>query len=422
MKTQIGFACNLAGASEEEHAGGALVFPSYSLGDFTSSNAAFIRQRGWSFKQVKKLMGDAMDLKADGYGVDRKHPSLVVPARGRRDPAPSTRPSPGRRTAPTRTLRLLPDHVYLFPSGYKVHMEKHPDAPTWRLIGTVAEGLLCHKPSTVSGGGKSEISKALNDAILYRTSYIQDFDKDFAAAEKIIGRDYGDRFRDPAARKGKQLDCRSMLSPDRSLGSVVRLLTPSQEYTPEYNRWVRSIPPHVRSLVFQIKRFYRPEWGDEYRSHFSVDVVDGRPGHELSFHHRRLVSSYLKVGTEENGSWRVFRLRTDFVPAAKLQVEDDITASVVLPPMAGGAAEAIAAGEPNGAAGHSGKFVGNCEYRLFQRPDDAVTPGLDRQAEQDLSAVHLLHLQLRAPDPGRRPRPAGERGGLREVHRRRCAP
>lgn len=371
VKTQIGFACNLSGASEEEHAGGALVFPSYSLGDFTSSAEGFIKRRGYSFKQVRKLLGAAMELKAEGYGIDRKHPHLVYlpeDAEIKLIEQSITWKKEGKE----RTIRLLPDHVYLFPSGYKVHMEKHPDAPTWRLIGTVAEGLLCHKPSTVSGGGKSEISKAVHDAILYHNSYIQDFEKDFAAAERIISRDYGDRFRDAARTKGKARDNRALLSPDRSLGSVVRMLTPSPEYTNEHNRWVRAIPPHVRSLVFQIKRFYRPEWGEDFRSQFSVDVVDGRPGHELSFHHRRLVSSYLKVGTDENGSWRVFRLRTDFVPANKIQVEDDITASVVLPPEDAKAASSL-------------KYVGNCEYRLFQRPDDAIVPGLDRQAEKDLS-------------------------------------
>lgn len=377
VKTQIGFASNLSGYSEEEHAGGALVFPSYSLGDFTGSNTSFIRQRGWNFKQVKKLLGDAMDHKADGYGVDRKHTNVIYLPEDAEIQLNDQRIT-WSKDGSDKTLRLLPDHVYIFPSGYKVHMEKHPDAPTWRLIGTVAEGLLCHKPSTVSGGGKSEISKALNDAILYRNTYIQDFEKDFAAADKVIRRDYGDRFRKGHHAKGRAKDSRDLLSPDRSLGSVVRLLTPSPEYTPEYNRWVKGIAPHVRSLVLQLKRFYRPEWGEDYRSHFSVDVVDGRPGHELSYHHRRLVSGYLKVGTDDEGNWRVFRLRTDFVPAAKIQVEDDITASVVLP------MPPSTPGAPAGDAG-SGKYVSNCEYRLFQRPDDAAVPGLDRQAEGDLS-------------------------------------
>ena len=31
------------------------------------------------------------------------------------------------------------------------------------------------------------------------------------------------------------------------------------------------------------------------------------------------------------------------------------------------------------------KFVKNCEYRLFQRPDEAIHPGLDKQTESDLA-------------------------------------
>src|SRR6185295_14489677 len=65
-----------------------------------------------------------------------------------------------------KSIRLLADKTYVRPSGYKVHMEKIPGTKTWRLVGTVAEGLLCHKPCTVSGGGKSEISKSISDAII----------------------------------------------------------------------------------------------------------------------------------------------------------------------------------------------------------------------------------------------------------------
>lgn len=363
VKTQIGFACNLSGASEEEHSGGALVFPSYNLGEFTARAANFIRKRGFSFRQVRRLLGDDMEVRPEGYGVDRRFPALIyLPEDAEIQLVGQS--ITWRKDKRVRELRLLPNYTYIFPSGYKVHMEKHPDAPTWRLIGTVAEGVLCHKPCTVSGGGKSEISKSLGDAILYRNAYTNDFEKDFAAAEKIIRRDYSNRFRGASRKRDK----RPLLSPERSLGSVVKMLTPGQDFTAEYNRWLRSIPAHVRSLVFAIKRFYRPEWGDDLRSHFSVDVIDGRPGHELAHNRQRLVADYLRVGSDANGNWRIFQLRTDFVPAVKLQVADDITASVVLPE-----------GEL------SGKFIDNCEYRLFQRPDDAITPGLDRQAEQDLS-------------------------------------
>ena len=383
VKTQIGFACNLTGVSEEEHAGGALIFPSYSLGDFTQDNAAYIRQKGYSFKQVKKLMGDAMTVHPNGYGVDKRFPKVIYLPEDA-EMFLSGQEITWTREGKDKSLRLLPDHVYIYPSGYKVRMEKHPDAPSWRLIGTVAEGVLCHKPCTVSGGGKSEISKSIAESILYRNFYIHDYEKDFEAAEKIIHRDFSNRYKSMPKDRSKVKLAREVLSPARSLGSVVRLLTPSAEYTEEYNRWLRRIPPHVRSVVFAIKRFYRREWGDDIRSHFSVDVVDGRPGHELAYQHRRLVSSYLKVGTEgEQGNWRVFRLRTDFVPAYKLQVEDDITASAVLP-------QKVSAAVLNGKGRKpaflpSRKYVQNCEYRLFQRPDDAIHPGLDPQAERDLS-------------------------------------
>ena len=58
----------------------------------------------------------------------------------------------------------------------------------------------------------------------------------------------------------------SSFSPERSLGSVIKLLTPNPaEFTPEYNAWLESIPNHIRALVFVIKRFHRPEWGDDWQ-------------------------------------------------------------------------------------------------------------------------------------------------------------
>ena len=51
-----------------------------------------------------------------------------------------------------------PGETYVHPTGYRIEMQQHPKTGSWRLIGTQADGLLCHKPCTVSGGGKSEIS------------------------------------------------------------------------------------------------------------------------------------------------------------------------------------------------------------------------------------------------------------------------
>ena len=81
------------------------------------------------------------------------------------------------------------------PSGYKVRLEKHPGAASWRLIGTVAEGLFCHKPCTVSGGGKSEISKSLRDYMIYGPIFVADVEKDFDLVQQIFDRDYADRWK-----------------------------------------------------------------------------------------------------------------------------------------------------------------------------------------------------------------------------------
>ena len=189
------------------------------------------------------------------------------------------------------------------------------------------EGTFCHKPCTVSGGGKSEISKSLVDAVLPGSVLRADFDEDMAQVEAIFEPNYDDACRDRA---------RGIRAADPVARALARLGDQAahaepDEFTPEYNAWLESIPNHVRALVFVIKRFYRPEWGDDWRRHFSVDIINGAPGHELKYEGRKLVGNYLRVGLEENGAWRTYKLRQDFVAADKVQMEDDITASVVVP-------------------------------------------------------------------------------------------
>ncbi|MBI1840819.1 MAG: hypothetical protein HYR88_08235, partial [Verrucomicrobia bacterium] len=58
----------------------------------------------------------------------------------------------------------------------------------------------------------------------------------------------------------------------------------------------------------------------------------------------------------------------------------DISASVVIPKAA---APRLSSDQP--ASGISVKFIQNCEQRLFQRPDDAIHQGYDRQTELEFS-------------------------------------
>ena len=270
----------------------------------------------------------------------------------------------------------MPNYAYVLPSGYKVEMKKTENDGPWKLVGTVGEGFLCHKPSTVSGGGKSEISKPLTDAIVSGPVFVANWEDDLVLAKEVVGKDYSKRFLEPDKHNIRN---RKILDPDRSLGSVIKLLTPSKSlYTVEFNNWLGSIPQRVKDLVLIIKRRYRVEWGEEWERLFSVDSVNGQPANELRFDGDKLITRLLRIGFDENGSWRLFALRKDFIPAAKILAEDDITASTVAPLRL---LHEIGPGNFK----ESAKFVHNCEYRLFQRPDDAIHRGFDKQTEKDLA-------------------------------------
>lgn len=375
IKTQLGYSANLIGLCEEEHAGGTIAFPRLNLGEYFAAKSSEADNAGYSFEDVKRNYSYVMDVTEEGYGIDKKYKNIVyVPEDTEFDLAKGK--VSWSAAGKSQSIKLQPDKIYILPNGYKVHMERHPNAPAWKLIGTAAEGTFCHKPCTVSGGGKSEISKALENSIIYGNLYINDLQKDLDLVEEIINRDYKNRWKDDPKRTRPS---RTILSTERSLGSVIKLLTPSSHYVAEFNAWLDSIPNYIKSLVFLVKRFYMPEWGKDWRSHFSVDVINGKPGHELNFNNRKVRPSYLRVGFHEGGAWCIYKLRMDFMWAAKIQTEDDISSSVTLP------ASGIEYLNPM-YKNKSVKFVTNCEYRLFQRPDDAIIRGYDKQAEADITS------------------------------------
>ncbi|MEM1443409.1 MAG: hypothetical protein AAGF67_13770, partial [Verrucomicrobiota bacterium] len=195
--------------------------------------------------------------------------------------------------------------------------------------------------------------------------------------DQLLKRDYGDRFQNPN-EPGKP--SRGILDQDRSLGSVMRLFTPSDAFTDEYNEFISTIPASVKDFILILKRFWKPTWGDNWRSRFRVDAVNGQSGFILKYRLETVMTRYLRVGYAQDGSWRMFGLRKDFSPAKKLQREDDITASII-----------VSSSEIDEDLLHpdvrfsSYKFAQNCEYRLFQRPDEAIHRGYDKQTEYDFS-------------------------------------
>jgi hypothetical protein len=65
VKTQISFATNLLGRAEEEHAGGALVFPAYDLGE-EFDGALHVKNLGHSFEETARLFPDVHEPPARG--------------------------------------------------------------------------------------------------------------------------------------------------------------------------------------------------------------------------------------------------------------------------------------------------------------------------------------------------------------------
>ncbi len=378
IKTQISFAANLFGNAEEEHAGGTIAYPQRNLGvhyNAMEDNSL----EGYCFDEVVAKYGDLMDLQDNHYGIDKQNRQvLYLPENIKIDLYKNE--ITWKYNDRVCQLKLLPDYFYVLPNGEKIYIEKHPEAPVWKLISTEARGTFCHKPCTVSGGGKSEISKSISNSIIYGTYYVNDLEKDLDQVEHILNYDYRHRWKDDPDRTRL---ARPILSIDRTLGSVIKLLTPSPVYTDEFNAYIEAIPNHVKALVFMVKRFYQMSWGDSWRKHFTVDIINGKPGNELKFDNRRIRPSYLRIGFRDDKAWRIFKLRMDFMPSEKIQMEDDITASVLVP------ANQLPYLNPEYTNG-SYKFAANCEYRFFQRPDDAVHKGYDLQAEKDLSSNNLF--------------------------------
>jgi len=388
VKTQISYAANLYGFSEEEHAGGALAFHCQIHGNEYGAGGAS-KEAGYSLSDMVKNYGDLMEVMPEGYAVDKQYPEIIyVPQDVKMDVMAQTVSWKNNKLTwktdkKYSSIRLQPGKIYVKPNGYKLELVKHPAAPSWRLVGTSSEGTFCHKPSTVSGGGKSEISKSISDAVIYNSLFVNNLNEDLNRVQEIFDKDYSERYKAEIDEASK-VPSRSLLSADRSLGSVIKLLTPSSAYTDEFNEWLTLIPPYIRALVLLIKRFYQSEWGDNWQGYFSADIVDGSPGHDLKFEGRPIIASFLRVGFNEQGGWRTFKVRQDFYAAEKVQMEDDITASVVIP------SSLLKDYQVNNSSFESVKLTTNCEYRLFQRPDDAVIPGYDKQTELNMAGPDVF--------------------------------
>ncbi|MDV7187479.1 hypothetical protein R3X25_09320 [Lutibacter sp. TH_r2] len=387
IKTQISYSANLFGLVEEEHSGGAIAFPRGVMGDIVDG-AAFSAKYGnrFTFNDVKTLLGDRIEIKPENYAIDKKYPNLIyIPE----DAYINTNINSITWTYNNKEQKLIlsPYKTYIHPTGNKFKLEKHKAISLWRIVNTSPEGIFCHKPCTVSGGGKSEISKSMLNAITYSAFNIIDIDEDFKKADEIIEFDYSKRWKNYDASLPPS---RSFLDKGRTLGSAVKLLTPSEKNSDEFNQFVKEIPVHIRSLVLFVKRLYRQDHGDlNWKDCMSVEIVNGQKGTGLKYFNTDVVGSYVRIGFNQEGRWMLNKLRSDFSASQKIQLEDDISASITLPRIQ---FKSLNPGFTN----KSLKVVANCESHLFQRPDEAIVRGYDEGAERDLVSnnVFLTNYEL----------------------------
>ncbi len=374
VKTQISFAANLYGMCEEEHAGGAIAFPAYVLGqEFYAGRTVLTKQV--KFNEAMHWLADRVDIRPEGYAIDRRFADIFYVPENAEFSVREGCVRWQQQNGQAQQLILRASETYVLPWGTKIRLEKQTGGTAWRLVASRADPTLCHKPSTVSGGGKSEISKSIGSIMLRGPIFVSDFDREIEEVAEILKKDFTAIYKEARSEHRAR---RRILSPERSLGSVIKLMTPSPEYTDAHNQWLATIPQTVRQLLVTVKRYYRGDWDENWREHFSVDRINGFLGNELKFENQKLVGNYLRMGYDPNGAWRIYKLRPDFNPADKVQMEDDITASVVLPSASLAYLDAEYRND-------SVKLVNNCESLLFQRPDDAIYRGFDKDAERDVS-------------------------------------
>jgi phosphoenolpyruvate carboxykinase (diphosphate) len=375
IKTQISYSANLYGLVEEEHAGGAIAFPRGNMSDKMYGMVFMSKfSNNHNFEEVKALLGDRIQVFPENYAIDKKYPDIVyIPEYADMDIGKGT--VSWKQGEKEVQLKLSPQKYYVYPTGHKLRLEKNATEQLWRLVDTSPEGVFCHKPCTVSGGGKSEISKSMQNAIKYGSFYIHDLNEDFNMADMLINYDYSNRWK---VKYPDAQPSRPFLSPQRTLGSAVKLLTPSDRYKDEYNAFLITIPDHVRTLALYIKRLYRSnEEAGNWKEYLHVDIINGREGNALMYKHNKVTASYVRIGFNPQGNWFLHRLRNDFIPSQKIQMEDDISATITLP--------AKMLKNLNPVFDYkSVKLVTNCESYFFQRPDEAIFRGYDKDAEKDI--------------------------------------
>ena len=122
----------------------------------------------------------------EGYALDKRFPDIIyVPEDARFDLHKQKISWPG---GTGRAVHQIAARQNLRPA-FRLQSADGKTARQPRLAShraLAADGTLCHKPCTVSGGGKSEISKPISDAIIQGPVFVADLKRDFDRVAELI--------------------------------------------------------------------------------------------------------------------------------------------------------------------------------------------------------------------------------------------
>ena len=220
---------------EEEHAGGALAFATYVLG------AGFLRRSHRQLEDRRLRRRHAPARRPGGAAARRLRRGSALPDHLlRARDAHFQRPRRFRPLAPAamanRACPCASATIYVLPSGFRVRLEKQLAGTAWRLVGSRPRGTLCHKPCTVSGGGKSEISKSIADVLLKGPVFVNDYHRDMDQVAEILSRDFSAIYRNRPPD-----DARPPPHPQR--GALARLRHPAADAVRRIHRRAQRLAP-----------------------------------------------------------------------------------------------------------------------------------------------------------------------------------
>ena len=147
-----------------------------------------------------QLLGDRVELQPEGYAVDRRYPDIFYVPENAEFHACAKAACAGRTAAATQQLTLRAGRRLRAALGLP-----SPAGKTDRRHGLAAgrrrgrDGTLCHKPCTVSGGGKSEISKSIAQRHAQGPVFVSDYHSDMDQVAEILQKDFSAIYKQPHA-------------------------------------------------------------------------------------------------------------------------------------------------------------------------------------------------------------------------------